>query len=347
MSNRSEQRASHPMRKETIKDSSGRASNAAKRARRIAEKKADAMPVVAAPDGPRLTRVVDADLVSPEPPGGVVGIFKEPYLLRLLVRREIAKMYSASVLGLLWSYIQPALRFGIYYLIFGVLLDIQRGLPNFAIHLFCGIVFTHFFSEVFNGGTRSIWENRALVKKNALPREVFPLAHVIVGYYHIFPQILLLMFFCVLSGFQTDWTGILALILGVSIISIFGMAVALLFSAVNVYYRDFQNVVGTINQMMHFMVPMMYGYDRIAQFTDTHPVLVQLYLGNPVCNAVILVQRFFWTGVNQADGRSGREALMPPHLIERGLITLVACIVFLALCQRVFTRLQSNFPERL
>ncbi|RLV49912.1 ABC transporter [Nocardioides mangrovicus] len=345
---RREARASHPMAKETIEESrDGRKRNAAKRARKMARKKADSMPVVEALEAPQQTRVVEGELVTPAPAGGVVGLFKAPYLLRLLVRREIAKMYSASVLGLLWSYIQPGLRFGVYYLVFGVLLDVQRSLPNFAIHLFCGIVFTHFFSEVFNGGTRSIWENRTLVKKMAMPRETFPIAHVIVGYYHIFPQILLLFICCLLSGFRTDLTGVVALFLGTAIISVFGMAVALLFSAVNVYYRDFQNVTGTITQMLHFMVPMMYGWDRIAGFQPTHPVLVQLYLANPVCDSVILLQRFFWTGVNMADGDLGHNAELPPHMLERGGITLACCLVFLVLCQWAFSRLEHKFPERL
>src|ERR1700712_2782477 len=86
---------------------------AARRARRMAAKHSDAMPAVAPVDGPREVRVVDAELVSPSPEGGLVGVIRQPYLLKLLVRREIAKMYAASLLGLLWSYIQPAIRFGI------------------------------------------------------------------------------------------------------------------------------------------------------------------------------------------------------------------------------------------
>ena len=86
-------------------------------------------------------------------------------------------MYSASILGLFWSYIQPAMRFGIYYVVFGIVLQAHRNVPNFAIHLFCGIVFTHFFSEVFNGGTRSIWANKSMVQKSRMPREIFPVSH--------------------------------------------------------------------------------------------------------------------------------------------------------------------------
>ena len=134
------------------------------------------MPAVEAMDGPVKARVVEAELVSPAPNGGLIGVLREGYLLRLIVRRQLARMYSASLLGLMWSYIQPAIRFTVYYFVFGVLLDFHKNVPNFAIHLFCGIVFVHYFSETFGGGTRSIWMNRALVKKMALPREIFPVA---------------------------------------------------------------------------------------------------------------------------------------------------------------------------
>ena len=333
-------------------DERGRRRNAAARARALAAKQSDATPVPELIDGPVAVREVEAPLRSPTPPKGIIGVIKQPYLLRLLVRREIAKMYSASILGLFWSYVQPAIRFSVYYLVFGVVLSAHKNVPNFAIHLFCGIVFTHFFAEVFGGGTRSIWANKQLVQKMAMPREIFPVSFVIVGFYHIFPQVLLLIVVCVLSGFSVDAAGVLALFLGLAIITVFAGACGMLFSAFNVYYRDFQNVVGTITQLMHFMVPMMYAYERIAPVADSHPVLYQLYMGNPVCNAVILVQRFFWAGVNNYDAShgglpNGQNAVFPPDLLPARVHHPGACLVFLYLCQRVFSRLESKFPERI
>ena len=134
----------------------------ARRARRLAERKANSMPTVKKLDRPVKVRKVHAPLVSPVPDGGVIGVVREPYLLRLLVRRELAKLYSASLLGLFWSYVQPAMRFGVYYLIFGFILKLHQGFTSFAIHLFCGIVFVHLFTETWSGGTRSIRQNRAL-----------------------------------------------------------------------------------------------------------------------------------------------------------------------------------------
>lgn len=327
----------------------GRRANAAKRARRLARTKGD-MPLAPSLDGPTESRLVEAELVSPVPKGGIVGVLQQPYLLRLLVRRQLAQQYAASLLGFLWSYIQPAIRFLVYFLIFGYVLKIHGDVPNFAIHLFCGIVFVHYFTESLSGGTRSIWVNRSLVKKMAMPREIFPVSQMLVAIYHTLPQILLLCIFCALSGFATDWTGVVALLLGLAILITFTTALSLLLSALNVYYRDFQNIVGTVAQMMHFMVPMMYPFTRILGFQEGHPVLYQLYMANPVAQSVILVQRFFWEGVNRADSTAGAGKgvrVFPDHLFERGLITLGICVVLLWLCQKAFSRLESKFPERI
>lgn len=329
----------------------------ARRARRLANRKADSMPTVGKLDGPVKKRKVKAPLASPVPEGGIIGVVREPYLLRLLVRRELAKLYSASLLGLFWSYIQPAIRFAVYYLVFGVLLNAHASVPYYAVHLFCGIVFTHYFAEVFSQGTRSIWHNRQLVVKMPLPPEVFPVSQMVVGFYQGIPQLILLTFVTLLSGIRPDITGVLALVLAIAIIVTFACAMALLFSAINVYYRDFEGIVGTITQFMHFVVPMMYTYSRVAQYQDSHPVFYQVYMANPVANAVILAQRFFWQGVLNANPSQVTDPALrhevaaneqwPPHLLERGLIVLLCCLVFLGICQMIFSRLDSKFPERL
>jgi ABC-2 type transport system permease protein len=322
----------------------------ARKARRLASRKRNQMPVVEMVSGPREVRTVVAELRPPAPRGGLIGALQRPYLIKLLVRRELAKRYSASVLGLLWSYIQPAIRFGVYYVVFGYLLKMHKDVPDFAIHLFCGIVFVHYFSETFGGGTRSIWVNRSMINKLAMPREVFPLSQMLVAGFHTLPQLLLLTGFCLFSGWDLDATGVAAGVLGILVITTFSTALALIFSAVNVYYRDFQNIVSTITQFMHFLVPMMYPLSRVMKHAETFPVLFQIYLANPVATAVILLQRFFWYPVakNHATDAAQREALVfPDDLLVRGLITLAACLVFLWIAQRVFQRLEKKFPERL
>jgi ABC-2 type transport system permease protein len=322
-----------------------RTRNATRRARRLAQAQADAMPVVEAGDGPRQLRRVEADLVPPAPKGGLLEVVQQPYLLRLIVSRQLAAMYAASLLGLLWSYVQPALRFGVYYVVMGVIINLHKGTPYFALHLFTGMVVVHYFGETWNGGTRSIWQNKALVKKMRMPRELFPVASMVVAAYHTLPQILVLVFCCLLAGWHLTWTAVAAGMLGVGILVTFSLALALTFSALNVFYRDFQNIVQTVMQFMHFLVPMMYPFSLVWKAHESHPWLYQIYVANPVTQAVLLLQRLFWYPL--IENPRGLDRSFPPDMFTRGLVTLGVCLVLLWCAQRFFTRAEGKFPERI
>jgi ABC-2 type transport system permease protein len=315
------------------------------RARRMLKNKADEMPVVEAAGGPRQVRVVNAELVPPAPRGGLLEVFQRPYLLRLIVSRQLAQMYAASLLGLAWSYVQPAMRFGVYYFVMGFILRLHDDVPYFAIHLFTGMVVVHYFGETWNGGTRSIWQNKGLVQKMRMPRELFPVASMVVAAYHTLPQVLVLVLICLLSGWHITWTAVAAGVLGMLILVTFAGALALFFSALNVFYRDFQNIVQTIMQFMHFLVPMMYPFSLVWEAHDSHPWLYNLYVANPITQAVLLMQRFFWYPL--IEDTEGLPRHFPPDMWERGLITLVVCTVLLYAAQKFFSRVEGKFPERL
>jgi ABC-2 type transport system permease protein len=325
-------------------DERGRRANAARRARRMMQNKADEMPVVEAA-GPKKARVVEAELVSPAPRGGILETIQQPYLLRLIVARQLAQMYAASLLGLLWSYVQPAMRFGVYYFVMGFILQLHKDIPYFALHLFTGIVVVHYFGETWGGATRSIWQNKGLVNKMRMPREIFPVASMLVAAYHTLPQLLVLVICCLLSGWHITWAAVGAGLLGAAILITFALSLALFFSALNVFYRDFQNIVQTIMQFMHFLVPMMYPFSRVWNAHDTHPWLYQIYVANPVTQAVLLLQRLFWYPLIEEPEKMGRE--FPPDMWERGLITLALCIVLLWFAQKFFARVEGKFAERL
>jgi ABC-2 type transport system permease protein len=325
-------------------DERGRRANAAARARRLAKQQADAMPVVEAA-GPRKVRQVDAELVSPAPRGGIIETFQQPYLLRLIVGRQLAQMYAASLLGLLWSYVQPAMRFGIYYLVMGFILHMHKGFPYFALHLFTGIVVVHYFGETWAGGTRSIPQNKGLVQKMRMPREIFPVAAMLVAAYHTLPQLLVLIIFCLIAGWHVTWTAVAAGLLGLAILVTFSMALALFFSALNVFYRDFQNIVLTVMQFMHFLVPMMYPFSRVYEAHEKYPILYQIYVANPVTQAVLLMQRLFWYPLVEHPKKLPQE--FPPDMWPRAFITLAICGVLLWLAQKFFSRVENKFPERL
>ena len=138
-----------------------------RRARRMLKNQADAMPVVEAGRAPEV-RVVDAELVAPAPRGGLVEVFQQPLPAaadRLAPAGPACTPPRCS--AWLWSYIQPAMRFAVYYFVMGFILKLHEGTPYFALHLFTGIVVVHYFGETWSGGTRSIWQNKAPGQEDA------------------------------------------------------------------------------------------------------------------------------------------------------------------------------------
>ena len=320
---------------------------AARRARRMLENRADEMPVVDATGAASQTRVVEADLADPSPRGGLLEVLQQRYVLKLIVSRTLAAMYAASLLGLLWSYVQPGLRFAVYYVVMGLIINLHAGTPFFALHLFTGMVAVHYFGETWNGGTRSIWLNKGLIQKMRMPREIFPVAAAVVAAYHTLPQLLVLTMFCLIAGWNVTWTAVAAGLLGFGILITFSMALGLIFSALNVFYRDFQNIVQTIMQFMHFLVPMMYPFGRVWEMHSSHPWLYQIYVANPVTQSVLLLQRLFWYPLVENPGQEIQGRSFPPDMFARGLITLVICIGLLWLAQKFFSSAEGKFPERL
>jgi ABC-2 type transport system permease protein len=286
-------------------------------------------------------RVEELPWVNPAPRHGLLEVFRRHYLLRLLVRREISARYSGSFLGLIWSYINPLSQLFIYWFVMQKI--IGRGGENFAIHVFSALVVVHFFTETFNAGTRSIVRNKAIVRKMAVPNEMFPVASMVVSLYHVGPQLIILIIACLPYGWTPDLGGLLAFVIALMIAMVLGTALALLFSAANVFFRDWGSAVNIMTNFVRFGAPMIYPYSIVDERFGS---FAQYYLFNPIANAVLLSQRAFWVGTTKDPSHTAKTDL-PTHLFERGFIVLGACVLFLFVAQMVFTRLEHKIPERL
>lgn len=290
-----------------------------------------------------LASVPDAPLKAPAPTGGLIDVFRKRYLLRLLVRKEIQARYSGSFLGMLWSYVMPGIRFFIYFFVIGVIIGLHKDVPSFGIHMFAGLVFAHYFTETFSAGTRSIVRNRSILGKMPMPKEMFPVASMLVSAFHVIPGMVILTVAGLLVGWTPDPVGILATLMGFTIVALLGTALALLFSAANVFFRDFGNIVSTLTLFVHFTVPMVYPYSMVQ---ERFGELAQYYLLNPVAVAVLLNQRGFWVGATP-DPQLRIETDLPEHLFAIGFAQIGACLVALLIAQLVFSRLENKFAERI
>ena len=108
--------------------------------------------------------------------------------------------------------------------------------------------------------------------------------------------------------------------------------------------RDFGKVAQTLTQFVTFSVPMMYPYTLVSErFGEP---IASYYLFNPMAEAVLLIQRGFWTGTT-SDPAYTQAIHLPTHLYTRGLIMTLIALVCVVLAQRLFSRLEARVPERL
>jgi ABC-2 type transport system permease protein len=214
-----------------------------------------------------LTAPIDDDsrLISPGSGRGLIDVFRRRYLLSLIVRKEVGIRYRGSVLGWLWSYVKPLVQFVVFFVALGVFLGLNKSIEYYPIYLLAGITVVSFFNEAFSNATRSLVDNAPLIKKIYLPREMFPIASVLVAAVNVLPQILVVFAISLLFGWTPGVLQIAALLLALVIIAILATGLGLLFGAVNVTFRDAQSFVDIIVMVSIWASPVMYQWQMVAE----------------------------------------------------------------------------------
>lgn len=199
--------------------------------------------------------------------------FKELWEYRNLVTlfsgRSLATMYKQSVLGPAWFMIQPILTASVFYIVFGVLIQLSTGgMPHMLFYM-SGMMFWHLFVNVFQQTAVTLSSNSHLFGKIYFPRLVMPLSNVITA------VTLFALNLATLAGFYVYyrvWGGAQmelrmgALLLPALVLQICaaGFAFGLCVAAATVRFRDFKFVLPTVIQFWMFMTPIFYSSTRVA-----------------------------------------------------------------------------------
>lgn len=287
-----------------------------------------------------MTTAVSTAFEAPGRGAGLLDVFRRRYLVHLLVRKELRVRYRGSFLGLLWSYVKPAVQFLVFYFAVGVFLNMNKQVPDFAVYLFSGIVAINFFSEAFANATRSIVGNSALVKKIYLPRELFPVASLWVAVVHFLPQLVVLLIGAMVAGWRPSVIDIAAGVAGFLIVAALSLGLGLLFGAINVFFRDAENVVDLVLMVATWLSPVLYQWRNVTDAIGTG-TLWHIYQANPLTAAVELFHKAFWFS-----GTDGSVPL-PDGLRWSVLVAAVISVAVLCVGQVVFRRLDGRFAQEL
>jgi len=265
-------------------------------------------------------------------------------ILLNLIRKELKVKYTASVLGAVWSLLNPIVFLAVFTFVVKVL---NNDMEDFPFFLLGGLLAWNLFSVSLNAGAQSVISNANLVKKVYFPREILPLATVGVALVDFVLQSALFFVIMVVLGYGFRIELLWLYPMSFVALLLFTVAVTFWVSAMNVRYRDVQHLIGLALLVWFWMTPIVYpaGVVYRSLLTYTHGQLFwRLYLLNPVAWIVFGFQKALYHSARA-------DYFLAPFTLGQlavGLgIVIVAATVLLYLTWRVFFSLSGDFAEEL
>ncbi len=200
------------------------------------------------------------------------------YLMKTLILRDFKVRYKASLLGVLWSFLNPLLMTLVYLFVFSTLF--QSSILHFPVYLMSGIILFNYFSEATNLGMQSIVGNAGLITKVYLPKYAFPISKAISSSINLIISMIPMLIMMLLTGVPFH-KSLLLLPFVLSCLVVFCVGIGLVLSAVMVFFRDVQFLWGILLTILNFFSPIFYPESIIPahflKFYHLNPLYQYLY----------------------------------------------------------------------
>jgi len=285
-----------------------------------------------------------------------------------LVRRNLRVRYKNSVLGFLWSMLNPLMQIGVWYFVFKIILENPE--KNYMAFLITGFLPWLFFNQTVLDSTACVTQEMALVKKAYFPRAILPLSALLSNVVH------LTLAFVVLLGLFAIWrvdvnVHYLLVIPATLLLATFAYGLSAMLAAWSVFYADVKFIIGNLLSLWFFLTPVIYplgnflgkqvtGKEWLTQtIAEWLPHIKQIYLLDPVSVCVLAYRSGLLQGgqnpivVTSGPTRSPEEAAaMQAHLQALYPIwhyvlgAAVIAIAFAVVGHLIFHRMSYLFAER-
>lgn len=190
------------------------------------------------------------------------SIFRYGFLLEQLVKRNFNTKYRQSVLGVLWSFLNPLMTMAVQYIVFSTLF--RSDVSHFPVYLLTGIILFSFFNECVTLGMDSIVLNGPLITKVAMPKIIYPLSRSISSLISLAISLMPLLLVMLLSG--TPLTPALLLIPAAMLMTfLFSLGMALILCTMNVFFRDTRFLWSVVSLLWTYATPIFYPISIIPE----------------------------------------------------------------------------------
>lgn len=269
------------------------------------------------------------------------GVYNFRYLLNNLVIRDIKARYKNSVLGILWSMLNPLGLMLVFTMVFTIL-GRGGGYRQYPVFVLVGIMPWNFFSGALTSGTTSIISNSSLLKKVYFPRELLPTASLLSNLVNFAFTLLVLVIF--LYAYRLGLT-IHALWVPFILLTqlIFTLGIVFILSAITVFYRDVLMILQVALQAWFFLTPIFYPFEFFGDLTTIlgisfNPAQVMRWL-NPMASIIDSYRTVLWG----TQGSLGPVNMNPIFLLR----TFITSVIIFIIGYAVFIRTEHLFGEKL
>jgi ABC-2 type transport system permease protein len=214
----------------------------------------------------------------------VVAVWRHRDVLRLLVQRDLTVKYQQSVLGYLWSLIEPLAVAATYWFVFGVLFDTRIGPDgaSYLLFLVSGLFAWIWVNGVLGEATTALTAQARLITTINMPREVFPIGRVAGKFFEYLAALPVLVVIAIVYHGKFG-PYLLLLPLAVLLQMIFLVGTALLLSALNVMLRDIERFIRLVQRVLFYALPIIYPLSLVTDPNNGVPTWVtDLYQLNPL-----------------------------------------------------------------
>ncbi|MGD0062048.1 MAG: ABC transporter permease [Streptosporangiaceae bacterium] len=222
------------------------------------------------------------------------------FIMGFATARNIA-MYTEARLGQLWQVLTPLLNAAVYYLIFGVIIDTKRGVPNFLAFLITGIFVFNFTQRTFITSSRVITDSLPLIRALPFPRGCLPIGYVLIELQQLVVSMIVLAAIVLGAGEPLTWYWLLA-IPALLLQATFNVGMGLFLARLGAGADDFSQLMPFLVRTWMYTSGVMFSISTIG-FLKVRPKLTYLFQVNPAAvyinlmrNAILKTQRQAWPG---------------------------------------------------
>ncbi len=180
-----------------------------------------------------------------------------------LVKRDLKGRYKGSALGFFWTFLNPLLQLAVYTMVFSTIM--RSNIKDYYLFLFVALIPWIFFSTSLIGGSGCIIAQQEMVKKIYFPREVLPVSYVTSQFVNMLLSFLVIFVVLICSRYALQPQTLVCLPIVMVVEYILALGFAMLMSAVTVYVRDLEYILGIITMAWQFLTPVMYAIDQVPE----------------------------------------------------------------------------------